>query len=147
MRAVRLPLSGADLVIPALGAALILFASFASVRVGAEFGLGLALAISFFLIAVTAFAVLPHLAVAATIPLFALLPTVKALSLPTIGAVKEFGGTFTIPTDGVRERVTDVPRFVSVKGGAYFFLPGLAALRYLAGMAGEPGNSSSPVGS
>jgi len=58
-----------------------------------------------------------------------------------------FGGTFTIPTDGVRERVTDVPRFVSVKGGAYFFLPGLRALRYLAGMAGEPGNSSSPVGS
>ena len=89
MRAVRLPLSGADLVIPAFGAALILFASFASVRVGAEFGFGLALAISFFLIAVTAFAVLPHLAVAATIPLFALLPAVKALALPTVGAVKD----------------------------------------------------------
>ena len=74
VRAVRLPLSGADLVIPMLGAALILFASFASVRVGAEFGLGLALAISFFLIAVMAFTVVPHLAVAATIPLFALLP-------------------------------------------------------------------------
>jgi Dyp-type peroxidase family len=58
-----------------------------------------------------------------------------------------FGGTFTVPTGGVRERVTNVPRFVSVKGGAYFFLPGLAALRYLAGIAGEPGNSSSPVGS
>jgi Dyp-type peroxidase family len=57
------------------------------------------------------------------------------------------GGTFTMPTDGVRERVTGVPRFVSVKGGGYFFLPGLAALRYLAGMGGEPGNSSSPVGS
>jgi Dyp-type peroxidase family len=53
-------------------------------------------------------------------------------------------GAFTIPTEGVRERVTKVPRFVTVKGGAYFFLPGLAALRYL---AGEPGNSSSPVGS
>jgi Dyp-type peroxidase family len=52
-------------------------------------------------------------------------------------------GCFTIPTDGVRERVTHVPRFVSVRGGAYFFLPGLAALRYLAG----PGNVSSPVGS
>jgi Dyp-type peroxidase family len=44
------------------------------------------------------------------------------------------GGTFTIPTEGVRERVTNVPRFVSVKGGAYFFLPGLAGLRYLAGL-------------
>ena len=42
-------------------------------------------------------------------------------------------GCFTIPTEGVRERVTDVPRFVFVKGGAYFFLPGLATLRSLAG--------------
>jgi Dyp-type peroxidase family len=57
------------------------------------------------------------------------------------------GGTFTMPTEGVRRRVTGVPRFVSVKGGGYFFLPGVAALRYLAGMGGEPGNSSSPVGS
>ena len=57
------------------------------------------------------------------------------------------GGTFTRPTDGVRARVTDVPRFVSVKGGGYFFLPGVAALRYLAGIGGEPRNSSSPVGS
>jgi len=30
--------------------------------------------------------------------------------------------------------VTAVPRFVSVNGGAYFFLPGLAATRYLAGI-------------
>ena len=52
-------------------------------------------------------------------------------------------GCFTIPTDGVRERVTHVPRFVFVRGGAYFFLPGLAALRYLATL----GNVSSPVGS
>jgi Dyp-type peroxidase family len=57
------------------------------------------------------------------------------------------GGTFTMPTEGVRERVTGVPRFVSVRGGGYFFLPGVAALRYLAGIGGEPGNSSSPVGS
>jgi Dyp-type peroxidase family len=57
------------------------------------------------------------------------------------------GGTFTMPTEGVRERVTGVPRFVSVKGGGYFFLPGVAALRYLAGIGGEPGNFSSPVGS
>ncbi|HEX4930846.1 MAG TPA: Dyp-type peroxidase, partial [Gaiellaceae bacterium] len=41
-------------------------------------------------------------------------------------------GCFTIPTGGVRERITDVPRFVSVKGGAYFFLPSLTALHYLA---------------
>ena len=57
------------------------------------------------------------------------------------------GGTFTTPTESVRERVTGVPRFVSVKGGGYFFLPGVSALRYLAGIGGESGNSSSPVGS
>ena len=28
--------------------------------------------------------------------------------------------------------ITDIPRFVSVRGGAYFFLPGLTALRRLA---------------
>jgi Dyp-type peroxidase family len=71
---------------------------------------------------------------------------------PVTAPSAPFGGTFTIPTAGVRERVTDVPRFVTVKGGAYFFLPGLAAVRYLAGVGpggigDEPGNSSSPVGS
>lgn len=41
---------------------------------------------------------------------------------------------FTVPTDGgVRRRVTGVPQFVTVRGGAYFFLPGLRALRYFAG--------------
>jgi Dyp-type peroxidase family len=52
---------------------------------------------------------------------------------PLVAPSAPHGGTFTIPTEGVRERVTNVPRFVSVKGGAYFFLPSLAALRYLAG--------------
>ena len=66
---------------------------------------------------------------------------------PVTAPSAPYGGTFTIPTEGVRERVTNVPRFVSVRGGAYFFLPGLAAVRYLAGIGGEPGNASSPVGS
>ena len=66
---------------------------------------------------------------------------------PLVAPSAPFGGTFTIQTDGVRESVQDIPRFVSVRGGAYFFLPGLAAVRYLAGIGGEPGNSSSPVGS
>ena len=51
---------------------------------------------------------------------------------PLVAPSAPRGGTFTMPTEGVRERVTNVPRFVSMKGGAYFFLPGLAALRYLA---------------
>jgi deferrochelatase/peroxidase EfeB len=57
------------------------------------------------------------------------------------------GGSFSIPTETVRRRLADVPRFVTVRGGAYLFLPGIRAVRYLAGMGVEPGNSSSPVGS
>jgi deferrochelatase/peroxidase EfeB len=33
---------------------------------------------------------------------------------------------------GLRRRVSGVPQFVTVRGGAYFFLPSLRALRYLA---------------
>jgi deferrochelatase/peroxidase EfeB len=40
---------------------------------------------------------------------------------------------FTLPSpDGVRRQIKDVPRFITVRGGAYFFMPGLRALRYLA---------------
>ena len=37
-----------------------------------------------------------------------------------------------MPAEPVRERYTDVPRFVSVRGGAYFFLPGISAVRAIA---------------
>ncbi|MEM7306266.1 MAG: Dyp-type peroxidase [Planctomycetota bacterium] len=40
---------------------------------------------------------------------------------------------FIVPDTPLRRRVTDIPSFVSVRGGAYFFLPGLAALRALSG--------------
>lgn len=41
--------------------------------------------------------------------------------------------TFSIPREeGVRRRISDVPQFVTVRGGAYFFLPSLSALRYFA---------------
>ena len=53
---------------------------------------------------------------------------------PLVGPSHPYGGSFTIQSDTVRERVTGVPRFVSVRGGAYFFLPGIAATRYLAGL-------------
>lgn len=41
------------------------------------------------------------------------------------------GRTFTVPADPVRRRLTGLERFVTVKGGGYFFMPGLRALRYL----------------
>ena len=40
---------------------------------------------------------------------------------------------FSIPTKTIRERIPNIPRFVTAIGGAYFFLPGLDAIRkYLA---------------
>ena len=42
-------------------------------------------------------------------------------------------GHFTMPGDGtLRRRVSGLPQFVTVRGGAYFFLPSLRALRYFA---------------
>ena len=42
-------------------------------------------------------------------------------------------GNFTLQSDGgLRRRVTGLPQFVTVRGGAYFFLPSLRALRYIA---------------
>jgi len=42
-------------------------------------------------------------------------------------------GNFTIPRDGkLRRRVSGLPQFVTVRGGGYFFLPSLRALRYFA---------------
>jgi Dyp-type peroxidase family len=51
---------------------------------------------------------------------------------PIVGPSHPYGGTFTIQTETLRERVKGVPRFVSVRGGAYFFMPGIAATRHLA---------------
>jgi deferrochelatase/peroxidase EfeB len=43
-------------------------------------------------------------------------------------------GNFTMPGNGrLRRRVSGLPQFVTVRGGAYFFLPSLRALRYFAG--------------
>jgi deferrochelatase/peroxidase EfeB len=40
---------------------------------------------------------------------------------------------FSIPREsGLRERCSGLPQFITVRGGAYFFLPSLRALRYFA---------------
>jgi deferrochelatase/peroxidase EfeB len=40
---------------------------------------------------------------------------------------------FSLPASGsIRQQIRDIPRFTTVRGGAYFFLPGIRALRYIA---------------
>ena len=42
-------------------------------------------------------------------------------------------GNFSIPREGkLARRLAVVPQFVTVRGGSYFFMPGLRALRYIA---------------
>jgi Dyp-type peroxidase family len=50
---------------------------------------------------------------------------------PIIGN-NEGDGVFTIPKRPVRRRLQGLPRFVTVRGGEYCFMPGLRALRWLA---------------
>ena len=50
---------------------------------------------------------------------------------PLIGNLNKINKVFTVQDDPLRTRVHNLKRFVTVKGGAYFFLPGLRALRYL----------------
>lgn len=39
---------------------------------------------------------------------------------------------YKIPKRPIRKKITGLPAFTTVRGGAYFFLPGIKALRYLA---------------
>jgi hypothetical protein len=51
-----------------------------------------------------------------------------------MGAPQPGRGTFTEQAEPVRHRFAGLSRFVTVRGGAYFFLPGLRATRYLAAL-------------
>lgn len=51
---------------------------------------------------------------------------------PLIGTRSDDGAAFTIPADPARQRVHGIPRVVTPRGGAYFFLPSLPALTVLA---------------
>lgn len=53
---------------------------------------------------------------------------------PLVGNLTKGDEIFTVQADPIRTRVHNLERFVTVKGGAYFFLPSLRALRYLAGL-------------
>jgi Dyp-type peroxidase family len=46
-------------------------------------------------------------------------------------------GIFTIPKRPIRRRLHGLPQFVAVRGGEYCFMPGLGALKWLAGLGSE----------
>ena len=49
-----------------------------------------------------------------------------------------FTNTFSQPQQsGANARLMEIPQFVTVRGGAYFFLPSLSAIRYLAALGRE----------
>jgi Dyp-type peroxidase family len=41
-------------------------------------------------------------------------------------------GTFCVAENGLRRRYSNLPEFVTTKGGAYFFMPGINCLKYFA---------------
>jgi len=53
---------------------------------------------------------------------------------PLLGDQLSCSGIMTIPSDPLRFRVHNLCRFVTIRGGAYFFLPGIRALRWIAAM-------------
>ena len=50
---------------------------------------------------------------------------------PVVGTPPPPNGPFTVPADPIRRRLAGLGGYVTVRGGAYFFLPGIRALRYL----------------
>jgi Dyp-type peroxidase family len=53
---------------------------------------------------------------------------------PVVGYHSAGASSFSIPADPVRLRVRNLPQLVTTRGGGYFFLPGVRALRYLASL-------------
>ena len=53
---------------------------------------------------------------------------------PLVGDPKKGADLMTIQSSPVRACVHHLRRFVTIKGGAYFFLPGIRALRYLSSL-------------
>jgi hypothetical protein len=79
----------ADLSLAALGGFATVFMTIAATRVGGTLSLGFLLAFATFFLVVIVFVAAPHVAVACTIPIFALLPALKVLVFPWIGPLKD----------------------------------------------------------
>lgn len=89
LQTVRLAFPRSDL--PLLGTGLLLtaFLAIAAMQVGDTISLLLILVVTLFFAIVTLFIVAPHIAVAALIPFFALIPALKVFAFPWIGPFKD----------------------------------------------------------
>ena len=61
----------------------------AATQIGEGLSLALIVVLTLFFLMVTAFVVVPHIAIALTIPTFALIPMLKVLAFPWIGPLKD----------------------------------------------------------
>jgi Dyp-type peroxidase family len=62
---------------------------------------------------------------------------------PVLGAAPERTGLFTVQATPLGRRVGGLSRFVSVRGGAYLFMPGIPALRFLGALQTDPTDPAS----
>jgi hypothetical protein len=85
----RLPLPRADVPLIAGGFALTSLLALAATQVGEGLSLALIVVLTLFFTIVTAFVVVPYVALALTIPIFALIPMLKVLAFPWIGPFKD----------------------------------------------------------
>jgi hypothetical protein len=85
----RATLPKADLPFIAAGFAMTAFLALAATQVGEGLSLALIVVLTLFFAMVTAFVVAPHIAIALTIPTFALIPMLKVLVFPWIGPLKD----------------------------------------------------------
>jgi Dyp-type peroxidase family len=58
---------------------------------------------------------------------------------PNVG-LQEDAATFTIPQHPVRRRIHDIPTFNVLRGGEYFFMPSLSALRWIGDLRHSSGH-------
>jgi hypothetical protein len=89
MRPSSLALTRADLPLLGIGGFMTICSAMAAIRIGGTFSLALLLGITMFFFFVAGFMAFPHIAIAAMIPTFAVIPALKVLVLPWIGPLKD----------------------------------------------------------
>ena len=62
------------------------------------------------------------------------MPVLQVLEHHPLGRAAREGSRFRIPQgSGLPKRISNLPRFTTLRGGGYFFIPSVTALRFIAG--------------